>query len=61
MTLCCPNGGRSIELLRKDIEDWRITFVDTGLNSNVGQRLLRARKFIGEDEMFLANYADGLD
>ena len=54
------NGGRSVELLRKDIEDWRITFVDTGLNSNVGQRLLRVRKFVGEDEMFLANYADGL-
>lgn len=54
------NGGKNIELLRKDIEDWRITFVDTGLNCNVGQRLLRVKKFLENDEMFLANYADGL-
>jgi glucose-1-phosphate cytidylyltransferase len=53
-------GGKQVELLRKDIEDWRITFVDTGQNTNVGQRLLRIRKFIGDDEIFLANYADGL-
>ncbi len=53
-------GGKKVELLRKDIEDWRITFVDTGQNASVGQRLLRVRKFVGEDEIFLANYADGL-
>ena len=53
-------GGKKIELLRKDIEDWRITFVDTGQNANVGQRLRSVRKFIGDDEVFLANYADGL-
>ena len=53
-------GGRKIELLDSDIGDWRITFVDTGLHSNLGQRLLRVRKHLeGEDE-FLANYADGL-
>ena len=28
-----------VELLQRDIADWRITFVDTGLNANVGQRL----------------------
>jgi glucose-1-phosphate cytidylyltransferase len=54
------SGGKKIELLRKDIEDWRITFVDTGRNASVGQRLLRVRSFIGEDDVFLANYADGL-
>ena len=27
--------------LQRDIDDWRITFVDTGLHSNIGQRLLR--------------------
>jgi glucose-1-phosphate cytidylyltransferase len=53
-------GGRKTELLTSDIQDWRITFVDTGLHSNIGQRLLRVRKYLeGEDE-FLANYADGL-
>lgn len=54
------DGGRRVELLSGDIADWRITFVDTGLHSNIGQRLLRVRRFLeGEDE-FLANYADGL-
>jgi glucose-1-phosphate cytidylyltransferase len=53
-------GNRSIELLGRDIDSWRITFVDTGMHSNIGQRLLRVRRFLeGEDE-FLANYADGL-
>ena len=53
-------GGRKVELLTSDVQDWRITFVDTGLHSNLGQRLLRVRKYLeGEDE-FLANYADGL-
>src|SRR4030067_1276470 len=32
-------GGREIHLLNSDIDDWRITFVDTGLTSNIGQRL----------------------
>ena len=43
-----------------DIDDWRITFVDTGLHSNIGQRLLRVRKHLEASTSFLANYADGL-
>ena len=53
-------GGRHIELHGRDLEDWKITFVDTGLSSNIGQRLLRARKYLADDEIFLANYADAL-
>lgn len=53
-------GGRKLELHSHDIEDWRITFVDTGLHSNIGQRLLRARKHLENEPMFLANYSDGL-
>jgi glucose-1-phosphate cytidylyltransferase len=53
-------GDRKIELLDRDIQDWRITFVDTGLHTNVGDRLRSVRDFVGTDEMFLANYADGL-
>jgi glucose-1-phosphate cytidylyltransferase len=55
----CP-GRRSIELLGRDLDDWRITFVDTGLHSNIGQRLLRVRKYLEGEPEFLANYADGL-
>ncbi len=53
-------GGRKIELLSRDLDDWRITFVDTGLHSNVGQRLLRARAHLDGEHSFLANYADAL-
>lgn len=54
------DGGRKIQLLNEDIRDWRITFVDTGLQSNIGERLRRVRKYVDQDEMFLANYADGV-
>jgi glucose-1-phosphate cytidylyltransferase len=53
-------GGRRLELLRKDIDDWRITFVDTGAHSNIGERLRRVREHLAGEELFLANYADGL-
>ena len=53
-------GPRKVQLLSKDIEDWKITFVDTGMSSNIGQRLLKAKRFLEDDEVFLANYADGL-
>jgi len=54
------NGGKNIELLNSDIQNWRIHFVNTGSQSNIGQRLKAVQKFLkGEDE-FLANYADGL-
>jgi len=53
-------GGEKIEMLSSDIDDWRITFVDTGLHSNLGERLLRVRRFLDGESEFLANYADGL-
>lgn len=53
-------GGRSIELLNTDIEDWRIAFVDTGPDSNIGERLLAVKPLLIDEPIFLANYADGL-
>jgi glucose-1-phosphate cytidylyltransferase len=53
-------GGREIELMNRDISDWRITFADTGVNANIGQRLMAVRKYLSGEEVFLANYADGL-
>jgi glucose-1-phosphate cytidylyltransferase len=53
-------GGAKVELLANDIYDWDITFVDTGLTSNIGQRLKAAQKYLKDDEMFLANYSDCL-
>ena len=30
------NGGKEVGLRQSDISDWKITFVDTGLKSNIG-------------------------
>lgn len=53
-------GGRKVELMSRDLDNWRITFVDTGMHSNLGQRLLRVRKYLEGESTFLANYSDGL-
>ena len=54
------DGGSRLSPAESDIADWTIRFVDTGLHSNIGQRLLRVREFVEGDEMFLANYTDQL-
>lgn len=54
------NGGEDIELLNNDIRDWRITFVDTGLHTNIGQRLVAVKEHLKGEDAFLANYSDGL-
>jgi glucose-1-phosphate cytidylyltransferase len=53
-------GGKDITLLNSDIHDWRITFVDTGINANIGMRLMQVREHLQGEDMFLANYSDGL-
>ena len=53
-------GGKNIDLINRDIHDWRITFADTGITSNVGQRLKSVEKYLEGEEVFLANYSDGL-
>jgi glucose-1-phosphate cytidylyltransferase len=53
-------GGKQLDLLNSDIQDWRITFADTGINSNIGQRLKAVEKYLQGEEAFLANYSDGL-
>ena len=54
------DGGKTIKLFNSDIDRWRISFVDTGLNSNIGQRLKAVEKYLDGEEVFLANYSDGL-
>lgn len=53
-------GGKEIELSNEDIKDWSITFADTGLHSNLGQRLGSVQKYLQGEKVFLANYSDGL-
>jgi glucose-1-phosphate cytidylyltransferase len=54
------DGGKSLEFLKTDIQDWRITFVDTGLRALVGERLRAVRHHLDGEELFLANYGDTL-
>jgi glucose-1-phosphate cytidylyltransferase len=54
------NGAREVKLFSTDISEWRITFVDTGLHSPIGERLRRVRRFVEDEPMFMANYADVL-
>jgi glucose-1-phosphate cytidylyltransferase len=51
-------GATEVKLFGTDISYWRITFVDTGLNSPIGERLRRVRRFVEDEPMFMANYAD---
>jgi glucose-1-phosphate cytidylyltransferase len=53
-------GGKKVDLLASDIHDWRITFVDTGMSSNIGMRLKAVQPYLEGEEMFLANYSDGV-
>lgn len=54
------DGGKTLQLFNSDIKDWKITFADTGLNSNVGQRLKAVEKYLEGEPMFLANYSDAV-
>jgi glucose-1-phosphate cytidylyltransferase len=53
-------GGRKLELVNSDISDWRITFVETGMNANIGERLKAVQRYVEGEPEFLANYSDGL-
>ena len=54
------NGARDMKLFSTDISDWKITFVDTGVSSAIGERLRRVRRHVDAEAMFMANYADVL-
>jgi glucose-1-phosphate cytidylyltransferase len=49
-----------VQLHRRHLEDWRVTLVDTGLDSMTGARVKRIAPYIGDDEIFLCTYGDGL-
>ena len=54
------NGGRDITLYNSDIGDWTISFIETGLQANIGQRLKAVEKHLADEPVFMANYSDGL-
>ncbi|MBK8979803.1 MAG: glucose-1-phosphate cytidylyltransferase [Planctomycetes bacterium] len=58
-TLRLRSGERRIHGRKDVVEDWEITFADTGLDTNTGGRLHRIAHLI-DQPLFLANYCDGL-
>ena len=58
---CVVSGfGDNIEILGDPQKDWRIAMIDTGVWRNIGERLWAIREHVASEEMFLANYSDGL-
>jgi len=53
-------GGRKLEFMQRDIDDWKITFLDTGLRATIADRLRHVEPYLEGEEAFLANYSDGL-
>jgi len=54
------NSGTSVEILGEPPPDWRITLIDTGIWRNIGERLLAVKELVADEDIFLANYSDGL-
>ncbi len=48
-----------MEILNNSSEPWKVTLLDTGIDSMTGGRVKRAQKFIG-DEPFMLTYGDGV-
>jgi len=49
----------NIEFHTNGCDDFKVTFAETGLNSLTGERILRVKKYIGEDN-FMVTYGDGV-
>lgn len=52
------SSGR-MEIHDKCSEDWKVTLVDTGLDTHTATRLAKIKRYVG-DEDFLLTYGDGL-
>lgn len=48
------------EVHQRNAEPWKVTLVDTGLETMTGGRLKHVRKFVEEDECFCMTYGDGV-
>lgn len=51
--------NNKMEVHRRNAEDWKVTVLDTGLNTMTGGRILRAKEHL-KDEPFMLTYGDGV-
>lgn len=56
----CVVSGNNVEILGQPQDDWRVALIDTGVWRNIGERLWAVRDQVENEDMFLANYSDGL-
>ncbi|MDE6732487.1 MAG: glucose-1-phosphate cytidylyltransferase [Oscillospiraceae bacterium] len=59
VTFDFTDGTEKTIIHKQNCEPWRVTVVDTGLNTMTGGRIKRVRPYIG-DEPFLMTYGDGV-
>ncbi len=52
-------SNNSTQILDNHSENWKVTMIDTGLNTMTGGRIKRIQKYVG-NERFLLTYGDGL-
>ena len=52
-------ANNSMEVHQNESEPWKVTLLETGLNTLTGGRIKRAKDYIGDDD-FLLTYGDGL-
>lgn len=52
-------NGKKIILHEQHSEPWRVTVVDTGLNTMTGSRIKKIQKYVG-NEPFMMTYGDGV-
>lgn len=58
--ICVDFKAKSVSILKKPAEDWKITLVDTGLNTMTGGRIKKISKYLREEEDFCLTYGDGV-
>lgn len=59
VTFDYSNGKNEMIIHQSSIEPWKVTVVDTGLNTMTGGRIKRIQKYIG-NETFFMTYGDGV-
>jgi glucose-1-phosphate cytidylyltransferase len=58
--LVLSGANREVEVLNKRNDDWRVALIDTGIWRNIGSRLWAVRHHVQNEEIFAANYSDGM-
>ncbi len=58
VTVALASGD--VEYARRDVEDWNVSLVDTGERSMTGARVKRVEPYIGDSDVFMVTYGDGV-